>query len=211
VAGQTIDREEGPGAISFYRAARRLFLIIAAPMFRFKVVGRDNVPPAGAAVVVAPHRSWLDPACVGAAIERPIRFLILDRMYHKPWARWFYRSMHSIPVQRGGAASLSALRQALRCLERGELVGIFPEGRVLSDWREGGIHPGAAMLALRTGAQIVPVGIHGSANAWPHGRALPGPARVSVQIGSPIDPPERHRRDAVELFTRRIEEAIRAL
>jgi len=197
--------------MAFYRAIRRLFLIIAAPLFRFQVQGRQHVPRRGAAVVVAPHRSWLDPACVGAAIERPVRFLILDRMYDKPWATWFYRRMRSIPVQRGGAASLSAMRQALSCLRRGEVVGIFPEGRVLRDWREGGIHPGAAMLAVKSGAPILPVGIQGSAKAWPHRRLFPGPAKVRVRIGTPIEPPSRDEPRAVELLNASIEKAMRAL
>ena len=195
----------------FYRAVRRLFLLLAGPLFRYKVTGRELVPREGALVVVAPHRSWLDPACVGAAVERPIRFLIVDRMYHKPWARWFYRGMKSIPVQKGGAASLSALRIAMRSLRKGEDVGIFPEGRVLKGWSEGGLQHGAAMLAVRTGSPIVPVGIHGSAAAWPHGRPFPVPARVSVRIGRPIAPPERGEAGGVERLTQRMEEAIREL
>jgi 1-acyl-sn-glycerol-3-phosphate acyltransferase len=195
----------------FYRTIRRMFLIIAAPMFRFRVEGRDLVPRQGAAVVVAPHRSWLDPACVGAAVERPIRFIIVDRMYHKPWARWFYRGMKSIPVQKGGAASRSALRRALFCLERGELVGIFPEGRVVSEWTKGGLHAGAAMLASRSGTPVIPVGIRGSAEAWPHGRPLPRPAPVGVRIGSPIEPLRRGGKGAVRMLTERIEQALKSL
>jgi 1-acyl-sn-glycerol-3-phosphate acyltransferase len=195
----------------FYRVVRRLFLLLAGPMFRYKVTGRALVPREGALVVVAPHRSWLDPACVGAAVERPIRFLIVDRMYHKLWARWFYRGMKSIPVQKGGAASLSALRIAMRSLRKGEAVGIFPEGRVLKGWSDAGLQHGAAMLAVRTGSPIVPVGIHGSAAAWPHGRPFPGPARVSVNIGRPIAPPDRSETGGVERLTQRMEEAIREL
>ena len=195
----------------FYRVIRRLFLILAAPMFRFRVAGRELVPRRGPAVVVAPHRSWLDPACVGAAIERPIRFLIVDRMYHKPWARWFYRAMRSIPVQKGGATSRAALRQALACLRRGEMVGIFPEGRVVSEWSLGGLHAGAAMLAVRSGSPVVPVGIEGSADAWPHGRPYPGPAPVSVRIGSALKPPEQTGKDAVAMLTDSIEQALREL
>jgi 1-acyl-sn-glycerol-3-phosphate acyltransferase len=197
--------------MGFYRAIRRLFLILADPMFRFEVAGRDEVPADGPAVIVAPHRSLLDPACVGAAVTRPIRFLIVGRMYHKPWARWFFRSMRSIPLQKGGAASLSAMREALRALQRGELVGIFPEGRLLSDWQEGGIHPGAAMLAIRRGAPVLPVGIHGSDEAWPRRRRYPGPAPVRVRIGTLIEPPGRHDSHGVELLTSRIERAIREL
>jgi len=191
--------------MGFYRFARRLFLIIAGPMFRFRVEGRERVPAAGPGIVVAPHRSWLDPACVGGASPRPIRFLIMHSVYHKPWARWFYRLMRSIPLQPGGSVSLGALRQALLRLQRGELIGIFPEGRVVRDGVEPTVHPGAAMLAVRTGAPVIPLAIVGSARAWPPGRLYPGPARVRAAFGAPIQPPAGRGRDATEEMLRRIE------
>ena len=69
-------------------------------MFRFRVEGAERVPERGPAVVVAPHRSWLDPACVGGACRRPIRFLIMEAVHSKFWTRWFYRGMGTIPVSR---------------------------------------------------------------------------------------------------------------
>ena len=62
----------------FYRLARGLFRIVALPMFRFRVEGAERVPREGPGVVVAPHRSWLDPACVAGACPRPVRFLMID-------------------------------------------------------------------------------------------------------------------------------------
>lgn len=186
---------------------RLLFRLIAAVAFRFRVDGSERMPAEGPGIVVAPHRSWLDPACVGGACPRPVRFLILDSVYHKPWARWFYRSMGTIPVSPGGSAPLSALRGALRALGRGELVGIFPEGRVVKPG-EGKIHPGAAMLSVRSRAPVIPLAIDGSARAWPHGRYYPAPAAVRVVIGPPIHPPEGRGRDSVEAMQRSIERVL---
>jgi 1-acyl-sn-glycerol-3-phosphate acyltransferase len=180
-------------------------------MFRLKVEGVDNLPSTGAAVVAAAHRSWLDPACVGGACPRVVRFLIVDTVYHKPWARWFYRMMGAIPIRPGGGASIGALREALRTLRRGDLIGIFPEGRVIREGQRGKVHPGAAMLALRAGVPVIPIGIHGSAEAWPHGRPLPGPGRVSVFIGSALAPPEPGMAEAVDEMTSLIELAIAEL
>lgn len=196
----------------FYRLARGLFRIVALPMFRFRVEGAERVPREGPGVVVAPHRSWLDPACISGACPRPVRFLMMDTVYRRPAASWFYRRMRSIPVGAGGAPlTVTALRQALRALRDGQLIGVFPEGRVVAGRVLGPFQPGAAMLAARGGAPIIPVFIRGSSRAWPHGRAWPGPARVSVRIGPAIAPPGKSDRDALERFLQRIRDGLEAL
>jgi 1-acyl-sn-glycerol-3-phosphate acyltransferase len=187
---------------------RRLFRLIAGVAFRFRVEGAERVPRSGPGILVAPQRNWLDPAAVGGACPRPVRFLIMDSVYRKPWARWFYRAMRSIPVKSGGSSSIGALRGALRWLQRGELIGIFPEGRVVPRAGAGRIHAGAALLSVRSGAPVIPVEIRGSAQAWPHGRSYPAPAAVSVHIGTPIWPPPAEGPDAVDQLQRRIERAI---
>jgi 1-acyl-sn-glycerol-3-phosphate acyltransferase len=198
-------------SVLFYRTVRHLFRAVAAPMYRFTVEGAEKVPATGAAVLVAAHRSWLDPACVGGACPRVVRFLIVDTVYHKPWARWFYRMMGAIPLTPGGSGSIGALREALRTLKRGELIGIFPEGRVIREGESGLFHSGAALLAARAGAPIIPLGIHGTAAAWPHGRPLPGPGRVSVSIGNALEPPAKASAESVADLTGRIEKAIAEL
>jgi 1-acyl-sn-glycerol-3-phosphate acyltransferase len=192
----------------FYRFVRRVFLILSAPLFRFQVRGRQHVPETGPAIVVAPHRSWLDPACVGAACPRPVRFLILWNVYKKPWARWFYHAMGTLPVGAGGYSAISSVREALRALRRGEVVGVFPEGRVSTPERPAPIHPGAAMLASHTGAPIVPMQITGSSRAWPHGKRLPSPAPVSVVIEAPIPTREAGRRRSRDEVAREIEQLL---
>ena len=191
----------------FYRFFRGLFRLLAAPMFRFRVQGVERIPREGAGVIVAPHRSWLDPACVGGACPRPIRFLIMDRVYHSSRTHWFYRGLRSIPVATDGSDSIRALRAALRALKRGELVGIFPEGRVFSEEEPGPIHPGAALLAVRARVPVVPLFIRGSSRAWPHGQRFPRPAPVSVRVGQAIDPPEQNGREGVAEMIQRIQGA----
>jgi len=162
-------------------------------------------------VVVAAHRSWLDPACIAAACHRPIHFLILSSVFHRPRSRWFYRWMGGLPVRSGGSESTASLRGAMRLLRDGKLVGVFPEGRVMPEGQLGPLHPGAAMLAARLQVPVIPVAVRGSAQAWPHGKSLPRPAPVSVRIGSPITPPAAVNRAAIEELLRRIESDLHAL
>ena len=190
----------------FYAVVRLAFRVVAAVAFSLRIEGAHRLPKTGPAVVVAPHRSWLDPACVAAASRRPVRFLIIDRVYDNPWTRWFYRSMGGVPVRPGGRA---ALRAALRLLERGEVVGVFPEGRVVRTEDPARVHPGAALLAVRVGAPVVPMAIAGSARAWPPGSRWPRPARVRVRVGEPIDPAPDGDRLSVDEMLGRIEEWLR--
>jgi 1-acyl-sn-glycerol-3-phosphate acyltransferase len=190
-----------------YRLLRRVFLIVAGPVFRLRIEGAERFPDTGAAIIVARHRSWLDPPLIAGACRRSVEFLILDSVYHKRWARWFYRWMRAIPVSTDGSASLRALREALKRLKSGGVIGIFPEGRVFSDQQPGEFRPGVALLALRSSARIVPIKISGSSRAWPRGRAWPRAATVRVHVGQPIDPesPEegtRGRESAEELMER---------
>jgi 1-acyl-sn-glycerol-3-phosphate acyltransferase len=172
----------------FYRAVRAAFRILALPLFRFRVEGSEKVPSAGPGVVVALHRSWLDPACLGGACPRPLSFLMQRDVYHKRWGRWFYRRMGAIPVPVGGGPATAALRAAVRHLEAGELLGIFPEGGIGGKGTEPTFFRGAAHLAVRCKAPLIPVEIEGSARAWPHGRKWPGPARIVVRFGNAMSP-----------------------
>jgi len=113
--------------------------------------------------------------------------------------------MDTIPVSPGGSGGVGGLRGALRALREGQVVGIFPEGRVVPAGSGSAVHPGAAMLCVRAGAPVVPVEIHGSSVAWPHGRGWPGPARVRVRFRPAIPPVRGRSREAVAEMERRIE------
>ena len=131
----------------------------------------------------------------------------METLYRKPWACWFYRLLRSIPVS--SSAAIGPLRRALRRLQRGEVVGVFPEGRVVAQGQHGRIHPGAALLAVHAGAPVIPVAIEGSMRAWPRGRRLPVAAPIRVRVGTPIAPPRERGPGEVEEMARRIERALR--
>jgi 1-acyl-sn-glycerol-3-phosphate acyltransferase len=170
----------------FYRSVRFLSLPAFAVWFRVRSEGLEHVPPAGPLILAANHVSYLDPAVVGSTFPRVIRFLIARDVHDHPILRWFYRSMLSIPVDRTGGTARQALKEALRALARGEVVGIFPEGgRVAPGQAEEGL-AGVALLARRSGAPVVPVGIAGTDAAMPRGAAWPRPAGVVVRHGEPL-------------------------
>ncbi len=180
-------------------------------------VGPNPVPARGPALVIANHANHAnhaDPAFLMAACGRWIHFL-QAREYHEVFLlRRFFRLVGCIPVTRGGR-DRSAIRGALECLRRGEVVGLFPEGEVAEPGRER-LRPGktgAALLALRSGAPVIPAFIAGAPPARGVAIDWVWPARaVCVHFGPPVDlaayagEPITHARlrEVTDLFMRRI-------
>jgi 1-acyl-sn-glycerol-3-phosphate acyltransferase len=154
-------------------------------LFRLESVGRHHVPATGPVLLVSNHLSVLDPPLVGGAADRPLSFLAKAELFRIPLFGRLIRSLNARPVRREGADA-SALREALRMLGDGRALLIFPEG---TRGREGELREakaGAGMLAVLSGAPVVPVYITGSGDAWPRGQRLPRRGRVTVTFGAPL-------------------------
>ena len=151
------------------------------------IEGLDNVPDEGPAILCPNHLSFCDSVFVPVSLRRRV-WAIGKGEYMDDWkTKHLFPAMGMIPVDRTGRSVAWSLGIAQERLEAGELIGIFPEG---SRSRSGLLHRGhvgAAHLALRTGAPIIPVGIIGSAAAMPVGNKLPvHKGRIIIRIGSPI-------------------------
>jgi 1-acyl-sn-glycerol-3-phosphate acyltransferase len=151
---------------------------------RFRVEGAGRYP-AGPAVIVANHPSALDPMFVAAALPDRVLFLAAREFLAWPLIGWAMRAYGCIPVRRG-AVDTAAVRLALRALEAGVKVGVFPEGRVSP--APGPLRPGAGMLAATAGVPILPVAVVGSGRVFPLGARFPRPGRVTVKIGATLPP-----------------------
>ncbi len=122
---------------------------------------RLRIPKSGPAILTSNHVSGLDPMLLLASVRRPIRFLIAREEYERFGLNWLFRAIKCIPVDRETRPEL-ALRAAMRSLQEGHVVAIFPHGRIHTDadgpYR---IKPGALRLAQLTGADILPLRISG--------------------------------------------------
>ena len=119
------------------------------------------LPDTGPAIVVANHVSGLDPLLLIAASQRPLRFLIASEEYHRPVLHWIFRLAGCIPVDRKGRPE-TALRAARRALERGEVIALFPHGKIHLDTDPPRpIKGGVIRLAVWADAPIYPVRIDG--------------------------------------------------
>lgn len=119
------------------------------------------LPAHGAALVVANHVSGLDPLLMIAASHRPLRFLIAREQYRRFGLQWLFRAVGCIPVERGGNTH-RALAAARRALQRGEVVALFPQGRIHLDHEAPArLKRGIAHLAKLSGAPVVALRIDG--------------------------------------------------
>jgi 1-acyl-sn-glycerol-3-phosphate acyltransferase len=122
-----------------------------------------RLPDEGGAVVVANHFSGLDPCLLMASADRPLRFMIAREHYHIPGLRWFYDQIGCIPVDRSGRPE-KALRDAIAALRRGEVVALFPHGRIhLRHHPSRKLKGGAVRLALSGKCDIYAARIDGIA------------------------------------------------
>lgn len=171
--------------------------------------GLEHLPRGGPAILVSNHVSYMDAILLGSAAPRPIHFIVLQWMHDLLVLRWFYWGMGTIPVRAGSDAR--GIRNALRTLRQGDVVGVFPEGTRSPDGRLGDARPGAALLAALSKAPVVPVFIDGALDSMPVGSRFPSPARVHVRFGAPLRFPagqDAHDREAIDRFAREVAVAI---
>jgi 1-acyl-sn-glycerol-3-phosphate acyltransferase len=179
-------------------------------LFRLVVSGERNVPSSGPAIVAGNHVSALDGVVLAMVTgERPrrmTRFLVAAEFFRKRRVAWALRLYRQIPLRRGEGDSV-ALDEAIETVRDGALAGIFPEGKVNPD-PDGGLQrgrTGVARIALAAGAPVIPVGIWGTQDRWPHpGLHLRHPWRPTTALayGEPIEPRgDPNAVEDVQLFT----------
>lgn len=177
---------------------QRMTLRLAEATLTVSLSGRGNIPATGPVLLAGNHASFLDGPLVAGSCPRPVRYLIKAELFVGPLSPALLL-LGQIPVHRG-RPDRSALREAVTELERGGVVGMFPEGSRGSGQLEQVQH-GVAYLALRTGVPIVPVACVGTAHAMPYGARRPvWRAPVSVSFGEAFRlevPTNRHARRAV--------------
>jgi 1-acyl-sn-glycerol-3-phosphate acyltransferase len=160
--------------------------LAARSLLDCEVTGRENLPEDDPVVLAANHFSHLDPPIVGMLPNRAVRFIAVDELFGNHVAfDAFTKFFGAIPTDRDGVP-FGALKEAIRHLVEGGIVGLFPEGRRVLYWGENEPKRGAAWLAWMTGAPLVPIAIHGTEGAL--GPREPGVRRTAVRVwvGPPL-------------------------
>jgi 1-acyl-sn-glycerol-3-phosphate acyltransferase len=158
-----------------YRFARSLLRVLFRLLFHLKAYGIENIPETGPLILCGNHRSNFDPFLLGTPLKRELFFMAKAEIFQIPVIGWLAKSVHSFPVKRGGV-SKESIRLAIQLLKDGQAMCIFPEG---SRKNAGGVgKKGAASLALKSNAIVIPVAIVGNYKPF---------RRMAVYYGKPVD------------------------
>ncbi|HEX2765932.1 MAG TPA: lysophospholipid acyltransferase family protein [Candidatus Limnocylindria bacterium] len=187
-------------------------------LWRARIEGVEHLPRTGPFILVANHCSNLDPLMMGWAsghqIGRVVHFMAKIEMRHWPIIGWL-ATQAGVYFVRRGERDRAAQQFSLEALAAGKPIAIFPEGTRSRDGHLRPGKPGAALLAIRSGAPIVPAGISGTHRIFPNGAKIPRLPRVRIVIGEPFtlphQPSGRLDREALAAGTERIMAAIEAL
>jgi 1-acyl-sn-glycerol-3-phosphate acyltransferase len=154
---------------------RFILRVLYTLLFRLEARGTENIPANGPVVLASNHLSNFDPPTVGVKVKRKVHFMAKEELFKIPVFGPLLRSFGAFPVKRGGV-SKDAIKSSITMLKEGNVMGIFPEGS--RNNQSGAAKKGAAMIAIRSGAVIVPVAIIGKYKPF---------SKIVVCYGKPID------------------------
>jgi len=202
-------------SLRFYRVVRRIVRGVLFPYFDVVVTNEHHLDLPGPAIVAPVHRSHLDSPLVASLSQHRIRALGKESLFKPPVVRWVCAALGAIPVRRG-EADRDALKAAKALLDRGETMIVFPEGGRQPQHDVGELFVGAAWLASKSGAHVIPVGISGTAEALGEGARFPKRKRVGIAVGEPMPAPagvdgKRVGRDQLRAFTAQLGERLQEL
>ena len=147
-------------------------------VYRYEVIGKENIPKDGALLFCGNHTSYFDGPLIIISSPRLMRFMAKQELKGNLLFRYLCYAYDAIYVKRD-SKDIGPLKEALKELKDGGSIGIFPEGtRNGLDKNDGKMKNGAAYMALKTGAKIIPIGINGEAKPF---------HKVSITYGKPID------------------------
>jgi 1-acyl-sn-glycerol-3-phosphate acyltransferase len=179
---------------------RFLAWVLVHTFYRIRLVDAGRIPARGAAVLVCNHVSFVDAVVIMSESPRPIRFVMDHRIFRSPLMGWLFRDVKAIPIAPAheDAELLKAAYDACgRALANGELVCIFPEGKLT---RTGDLNPfrhGIAEILRRQRAPVVPMALRGlwgsvfsrhEDTRWPRPIGRGVMSRLTLAVGEPIDP-----------------------
>jgi 1-acyl-sn-glycerol-3-phosphate acyltransferase len=178
--------------------------------FQGQIHGAEKVPQQGGLVVVSNHASDFDPPILSSCVRRPVAYMAKEELFQVPVLSQAIRLYGAYPVKRG-SADRSAIRAALASLAQGWAVGVFITGTRTPDGRVTDAKLGAAMIAAKAQAPLIPVSLWGTHAIFAKGSTLPRSVPLTVRIGDVLPPPKSTDRQELEAVTQHCTEQINTL
>ncbi len=180
---------------------RFLAWLLIHTVYRVTEEGLHHVPEEGPCIVVCNHVSYVDAIVIAASVRRPMRFIMDHRIFQVPVLNWLFRTLRAIPVasaKEDPALKESAFKAAADALRNGEIVAIFPEGRLTEDGEMGPFRAGIERMLADTPVPVVPMALQGLWGSF-FSRSYRGRAmqrlrgifsRIAIVVGPPVPPAE---------------------
>lgn len=166
----------------FYRIARGFMWLLCRVIFRFRVEGSDLIPKGQGYIIACNHRSNFDPVFLGISIQPTLTFMAKSELFKTPFVGLIVRALGAFPVERG-KGDTGAVDFAIRTVEDGRVLAMFPEGTRSKDGTLQRGKSGCAVIASAAKATIVPAAVC-------FGERLRFRTLVTVRFGTPISPEE---------------------
>ncbi len=168
-----------------YLMARRLVRAVVSKGLQIDWSGREHIPEKGSAVLLGNHSSFLDAILLETLTPRNIWFMTKDSQYKGRFMTWFLGLAKSFPVRRY-TVDVQAVRNAIKVVQNGHILGIFPEGERSWDGRMLPFKRGTMRLVLALGAPVIPVGISGAYGLMPRWTHRVKRVPVHIRFGRPV-------------------------
>lgn len=168
-----------------YRIATSLSNFVFSFSFRIKVSGAENIPKSGGFILASNHLSYLDPAVLAIACPREVNFMAKKELFNIPFLSNLISALGAFPVKRN-TADISALKEAMKRVNAGNGLLVFPEGSRKEGATDLEPQAGVGFIAAKLNAFVIPAFISGTDIALPKGSKFIKPAKVSVTFGEQI-------------------------
>ncbi|MPW25207.1 1-acyl-sn-glycerol-3-phosphate acyltransferase [Alkalibaculum sp. M08DMB] len=166
-----------------YYMVRFIVNIYISMYYKFEVVGIDKIPDSGSLIICSNHIHWADPVIVACkSTTRQVHYLGKSELFKNNFISWFLKQLKVIPINRG-KNDVGAIKNSLRVLKDKKTLGIFPEGTRVSSKEEKKPEAGMAMLAIKSKATVIPIGLIGNYKFR---------SKILINIGEPILLDEYH-------------------
>lgn len=169
-------------AIAFFKGINRIF---TRCYHHVEVLSPPQIPKSGSAILISNHISGLDPLVIQSALNRPVAWMMAREYYEIGGLRWLFELIEAIPVERSGK-DLAAMRAALRALESGRVLGVFPEGRIEVSRDLLPFQTGVALMAVKTDAPVYCCAVEGTSRGREMRQAFSKRCDVKLTFGPEV-------------------------
>lgn len=169
----------------WYRVLWVMGMIIFKFLFDLRIEGAEKIPSKGAMIIVANHRSYLDPIVLALVTPRKMNFMAKEELFKNPVFGFLIKKLGAFPLKRE-KPDRKAYIKALSVLKEGKILSLFPEGTRSISGKIGNLKEGSVRIALHSRVPIFPVVIKGTGEVLPPGKKMIRGGRIKVKVGDPI-------------------------